>query len=91
MTLSMDDNDGRKPVGWLPKLEVEGIEKPVVQVIDPDGEIAYTVRAANGFRPPAYKPGKHTIKIGRDKPNAATLNDVEPSAEDSNSVQKIKL
>ena len=91
MTLSMDDNDGRRPVGWLPQLEVEGVEKPVVQVIDPDGEIAYTIRASNGFRPPAYKPGKHTIKIGRDKPNVATLNDVEPSAEDSISIRRIKL
>ena len=91
MTFKMDDNDGRKPVGWLPKLQVDGIEKPVVQVIDPDGEISYTVRVENGFRPPAYRTGKHTVKVGRDRPDGVTFSDVVPSDRESQSVFKVQL
>ena len=91
ITVNMDDNDGREPIGWLPELQVEGVERPIVQVIDQAGEVVYTVRASsNRFRPPVYAPGKYTIKLGEDKPNMHTLADVEPTA-DEEVVRRIKL
>ncbi len=56
MTVKMADNDGRKPLGWLPKVEFTKLENPVVQVLREDtGEILYTVRiSGKAFTPPVF-------------------------------------
>ena len=73
ITVSMDDNDGRRPVAWLPELRCSGIKNPVVQVVsEATGEILYTIRApANRFQPPVFAPGKYTVKVARDRPDRA--------------------
>ncbi len=78
ITINMTDNDGRKPVGRLPAIELNGVERPVVQVIDQSSEeILYTVRAPEtGFRPPVYSEGPFTVKLGKDKPDRATQRDI---------------
>lgn len=78
ITVSMDDNDGRKPVAYLPTLVFEGPANPVVQVIeDATGEIVYTVRVrGDRFQPRVYRAGKYTVKVGRDKPSGMTIKDV---------------
>ena len=70
ITVKMRDNDGRKPSGWLNEIVVEGIDRPVIQVIHEDSaEIVYTVRAAtNRFRAPVYADGKYTLKVGKNQP-----------------------
>lgn len=75
ITVHMEDNDGREPIGYLAELSVSGIARPVVQVIyEPTGEVVYTVRAkSNRFRPPVYQAGKYTVRIGQDKPDGKTL------------------
>ena len=68
ITVKLRDNDGRKPVRTLPPVEVKGVPRPVVQVIEVDsGEILYTVRVESGFAPPVYSTAKHIVKAGRDK------------------------
>ncbi len=85
ITVAMDANDGRKVTGWLPELVFEGAANPVVQVIEEaTGGILYTVRVQGArFHPRVYSAGKHTVKIGRDKPDAQTLVGMEakPKAE----------
>lgn len=80
ITFDYRDNDGRKPVAHLPELVVSGADRPVVQVVEEaSGEILYTVRAtSNHFKPPVYSAGKHTVKVGRDKPDQSTTNGVLP-------------
>lgn len=80
MTVKMRENDGRKPVGWLPELVVKGSESPVVQVInEATKEILYTVRAqSNRFRPPVYSQGKYTVKLGKDRPDLVSVTGLEP-------------
>ncbi len=75
ITVSMDDNDGRQPVGHLAAVSLPGIERPVVQVINEDtGEILYTIRSPTAdFRPPVYSMAPHTVHLGRDKPDQASL------------------
>jgi hypothetical protein len=70
-----DDNDGRRPVGWLPEVIIEGIERPVVQVIaEASGEILYTVRVReNRFQPHVYSEGSFTVKFGLDRPESSGL------------------
>jgi hypothetical protein len=93
ITVKMDDNDGRTPVGWLPELMVSGSESPVIQVINQeDGEILYTVRATgNRFRPPVYAEGKYTVKIGTDRPDGKTLRNLRPGSADSDATRAVKL
>jgi hypothetical protein len=92
ITVAMDANDGRKITGWLPELVFEGVEHPVVQVSeDATGEILYTVRIQGvRFQPRVYAAGRHTVKVGRDKPDTHTLSALEakPKAEAGRRVVK---
>lgn len=93
ITISMDANDGRQVVGWLPELLFEGIVNPVVQVIEQStGETLYTVRVqGTRFQPRVYSLKAHTIKIGRDKPDAVTLTDLQPKEKDQAGERRVKL
>ncbi|HUE70703.1 MAG TPA: metallophosphoesterase family protein [Pirellulaceae bacterium] len=93
ITVASDANDGRKVVGYLPELNFEGSANPVVQVVEESsGEILYTIRAQGGrFQPRVYSDGKHTVKIGRDKPDAKTLTGLEPKERDAAGQQNIQL
>jgi hypothetical protein len=79
ITVMMDDNDGRKPVAWLPELHITGAPDGVVQVIEEkSGEILYTVRTPGvKWQPPVFASGKYTIKVGKDKPDGQTFAGLE--------------
>ena len=93
LTIRMADNDGRPVVGWLPELIVNGVERPVVQVTEEaTGEILYTVRmTSNRFRVPVYTQGAHTVKLGRDKPDAKTLTGLVPAAKNDTARKTVNL
>jgi alkaline phosphatase D len=59
------DNYALKPAAHLPRLEIGGVDNPVVQVIEePSGTIVYTLRiAGRSFRPHVFAPGKYTVKV----------------------------
>ncbi|RPI52590.1 MAG: hypothetical protein EHM55_16175 [Acidobacteria bacterium] len=82
MTVRNDDNDGRRPIAWLPALVIEGAERPVVQVIaESSGEVLYTIRLKdNRFQPHVYSQGSFTVRIGRDRPNAVSLRGLKASS-----------
>jgi hypothetical protein len=81
VSLSQSENDGREVVGWLPELLFPEGVNPVVQVVEEGtGEVLYTVRAANSrFQPRVYTQGKHTIKVGNDRPDRQLLNGLLPN------------
>ena len=60
------ENYGKEALVYLPIIKVEGMERPVIQVIDEaPSEIVYTLRMpANTFRPKVFKEGKYMIKVG---------------------------
>ena len=93
VTISMENNDGRKVAGWLSELVFENGADPVVQIIeDASNEILYTVRAQGGrFHPRVYSMGKHTIKLGPDKPNEQTLASLEPKPKAESGQRNVKL
>ena len=77
-TIKQQDNYGRKPVAYLPTLDVKNKLNPVVQVIDEsNNEIVYTLRI-NGqtFRPKVFHHGTYTINIGRG-PSRKSLHDIK--------------
>ncbi len=78
ITIAMDANDGRKVHAQLPPVKLDGIARPVVQVIaEATGEILYTVRAqTESFIPRVYAPGIYTVKAGKDKPDTVVAKGV---------------
>ncbi|MEN8122495.1 MAG: alkaline phosphatase D family protein [Bacteroidota bacterium] len=66
ITINQQDNYNRKAIAFLPNLEIEGMENPVIQIIDEENnEIIYSLRInGNSFRPKVFKQGLYTIKIG---------------------------
>lgn len=83
ITVSMRDNDGRKPAAWLPELRFIGAANLVVQVAaDATGEVLYTIRVPGSrFRPPVYLEAPHTVRVGTDRPDAIVLKDLLPAAQ----------
>lgn len=93
ITFDYRNNDGRKPIGYLPEMVVKGVERPVVQVIeDATGEILYTVRMdSNRFRPPVYSKGNYTVKMGREKPDLSKISGLKPVQPGSNAILQVDL
>ncbi len=80
ITVKMSDNDGRRVIGKLPEVRLDGVAHPVVQVIqEGTNEILYTVRAPAGFEPPVYAPGRYTVKVGKDRPETVQRSGYEIS------------
>jgi hypothetical protein len=79
ITVAMENNDGRKVHVELPEVKLDGVTKPVVQVIaESTGEILYTVRSqTESFKPRVYAPGKYTVKAGKDKPDTVVSSGLE--------------
>ena len=85
ITVLASNNDGRKIKGWLPKLEVSGTDKPVIQVIEEkSNEILYTMRAeGHSVQPRVYALGTYTVKIGTDLPDGKTIQGLKAVADKS--------
>jgi hypothetical protein len=81
ITVQSADNDGRRPVAWLPQLIIEGSERAVVQVIaEASGEILYCVRVRESrVQPPVFSQGTFTVKAGRNRPDEVVLAGVKAS------------
>jgi hypothetical protein len=93
ITVKMDDNDGRTPVGWLPEIVCDEGIRPVVQVVEEStGTPVYTVRAAgNRFQPAVYAQGKYTVRLGKDLPDGETLTGLEPKPRESAGKREVTL
>lgn len=79
VTIREDDNDGRKPIAWLPELTFPAGSNPVVQVIEEKtGEVLYCIRVRGPkFQPGVFAPGKYTVKVGKNRPDSANLTGLE--------------
>ena len=66
VTIDAMQNYERQAEAYLPMIKVEGIEYPLIQVIDESNdELVYSVRIKeNQFAPKVFKDGKYTVKVG---------------------------
>ena len=57
----------------------------MVQVIEEaTDEVLYTTRAkGNRFQPRVYRKGKHTVKVGLQKPDSKVLKGLNPKAKNA--------
>lgn len=65
ITIHQEDNYGRTPIAYLPRLTVRGATSPVVEVIDEEtGKLAYALRIrGSSWRPKVFKKGVYTVKV----------------------------
>jgi hypothetical protein len=84
VTIDMSANDGRKPAAHLPTLNIQGVENPVVQVLNSDGsEIIYTLRiAGQSFRPPVFAAGTYTLRVS--EPESGRIHEIRAAATPDN-------
>jgi len=65
VTINLFDNNNQSAEYLLPVLKINGMNNPVVRVLDSNGQILYTVRIiGNEFQPKVYNEGEFTISIG---------------------------
>jgi hypothetical protein len=64
-TFDMLANYGRKAVAQLPRLMIQGVSSPLVEVIDEStGKLVYCLRLReNTWQPQVFTAGKHTLRI----------------------------
>lgn len=65
LTITQEDNYGRKAEAWLPTVKVNGLNKPVIELFDErTGESVYSLRLKSKvFQPKVFSEGKYTIRI----------------------------
>jgi hypothetical protein len=93
ITVNMADNDGRKPVKWLPQFHFSNVEQPVVQIVDEkSGKILYTVRVqGKTFQPAVDAAGRYTVKVGRDRPDEVTMEGIDAKEKMAAGRRTVKL
>jgi len=71
MTISQEDNYGRKAEAYLPTIKVEGVTGPVLQVIDEsNNQVIYALRIkGKQYQPRVFKSGTYTIRIDEPETN----------------------
>jgi hypothetical protein len=91
MTFHQNDNYGRKPAGWLPRI-VSNKDDPVVQVVDEgSGEILYTLRiSGREWQPKVFAQGTYTLRVGEGN-NRKEWRGIRSSAEQTGRVIKVRL
>lgn len=93
IAIAMADNDGRKPVAWLPELVFEDVVNPVVQVSsEKTGEVIYVLRCpGKRYQPPVFAAGKYVVSVGEDRPDGATFKDLAAGPRDAAKPIQVKL
>ncbi len=65
LTISQMENDGRKPVGFLPLLQINKADQVVKVVLEADQSLVSSIRIkGNSFQPPVYANGVYTVLVG---------------------------
>jgi hypothetical protein len=83
VTIDQADNYGRKAFGYLPEINVTGMNDPVIQVIDEsNSEVVYTIRAkGTNFKPKVFKDGEYTVIVGDQGKRSKTFKKVKLAGE----------
>jgi hypothetical protein len=63
---NQEENDGRKPLAFLPTYKVRGIVHPVIKIIDEStGEMVHMIRFRGiQYQPKVFRKGTYTVVIG---------------------------
>lgn len=66
ITIEQQENYGREAHGFLPAFTIDGLEDPVIEVLNQDtGELQYALRInGQSFRPKVFDDALYTVRIG---------------------------
>ncbi|WP_289064065.1 alkaline phosphatase D family protein [uncultured Zobellia sp.] len=65
LTIQQTDNDGRRPIGYLPKLNTESANQLLKIIKEDTKELVHAMRMKeNSYTPSVYEQGKYTLVIG---------------------------
>ena len=92
ITITQQDNYGRKAKAYLPNLQIKGPADPVVQVIhEGRNELVYALRIqGREFQPKVFEEGSYTIRVGEGE-HMETLQGIEPMGLNAKKVITVKL
>ncbi len=91
LTIHLTENDGRKAKGYLPTINVSGLDNPVVAIYhEPSGELVYNLRVkGNSFQPKVYDEGSYLIKVG--EPETDTWKELPGVSPDAGSTLELQF
>lgn len=92
VTINQMDNYNRKAFGWLPEIQVNGLENPVIKLYNENtGELVYAVRIkGNNFDPRVFKAGTYKLVIG-DEQNFKTFTGLTPSGKKAGKILAVRF
>jgi hypothetical protein len=85
-TINQLDNYGREPLAYLPVVNVQGMEDPVLELTnDVTGEMEYILRInGNSFKPMVFSMDPHSLRIGDPENDEwKTFQGVNPESKDT--------
>jgi hypothetical protein len=88
------DNYGKKAVAYLPALKINGLENPVIHIIDElNGQTIYTLRiSGTSFRPKVFRKGNYTVIIEEpDLKKIQTIENIHSISADDAQILEINL
>jgi len=96
ITVEFDELDGRKPVAYLPDLEIHGAADPVVQIIEQEtGQVVKITRAHNSsYRPGVFDANKvYTLRVGEPERNKPwwQANNIRPQTKPGKKKLRVDL
>ncbi len=92
--VTQQSNYGRAARAYLPRLEISGMEDPVVQVIaEATGEVVYTIRIrGREFHPWVFAPGRYRVAVGEPGTRRwKSLPDLEAASRESAGELRVDL
>ncbi len=86
---TQQDQYGREARAWLPTIVVEGMQHPVVQVIEEaTGDVVYTLRIrGTRFTPKVFKPGYYKVVVSGQPGPSAEVVDLEATRQQKGEVK----
>jgi len=63
-TFDLQEEYGKKPVAYPPRLEIRGAKNPFIEIFDSNNDLLYCLRpAAPSFQPFVFAAGSYTVRI----------------------------
>ena len=92
VTINQIDNYNRKAYGWLPQIQVSGLENPVIKLYnEKTKELIYAVRIkGNRFDPRVFEAGTYKLVVG-DESNFKTFTGITPAKEKGKKILTVQF
>lgn len=75
-TFDIQQEYGKKPIAYLPRLEIRGAKNPLIEIFDANGDLLYCLRSAStSFQPFVFAAGNYSLRIS--EPETAKSKEIK--------------